>query len=164
MSQTRFLMLRSPESLLLSFGIRRCWSCVNIFFSRTARPILTKFGMQHLQGKDTRNCKFHYPPPNGGGVGGGGNQGVKSEKLIYFVKNLLFYSDAWFIKTKCIVMMTKKGSTKIINFMTPGAGVLVQGRLYIEVLAITGSFKCYLYTKGSKCWYNQSFPQGCSLL
>ena len=24
-------------------------------------------------------------------------------------------------------MMTKEGSTKILNFMTPGAGVLVQG-------------------------------------
>ena len=27
-----------------------------------------------------------------------------------------------------IVMMTKEGSTKIVNFMTPGAGVLLLGR------------------------------------
>ena len=30
-----------------------------------------------------------------------------------------------FRQTKYIVMMTKEGSTKIVNFMTPGAGVLV---------------------------------------
>ena len=28
-------------------------------------------------------------------------------------------------KTQCIVIMTKEVSTKIVNFMTPGAGVLV---------------------------------------
>ena len=26
---------------------------------------------------------------------------------------------------KCIVMITKEGSTQIVNFMTPGAGILV---------------------------------------
>ena len=30
------------------------------------------------------------------------------------------------------VMMTKEGSTKIVNFMTPGAGVLVLGRGHIS--------------------------------
>ena len=30
-------------------------------------------------------------------------------------------------QTKYVVMMTKEGSTKIVNFMTPGAGVLVLG-------------------------------------
>ena len=29
-------------------------------------------------------------------------------------------------------MMTKEGSTKIINFLTPGAGVLLLGRGYIS--------------------------------
>ena len=29
-------------------------------------------------------------------------------------------------------MMTKEGSTKIVNFMTPGAGVLVLGRDHIS--------------------------------
>ena len=48
----------------------------------------------------------------------GGNFGVKSIKSMYFLKNLL-YSGSWSIQTKCIVMMTKEGSTKIINFMTP---------------------------------------------
>ena len=46
-------------------------------------------------------------------------------KIHYFFTNLLLYSGAWFRQTKCIVMMTKEGSTKIVNFMTPGAGVLV---------------------------------------
>ena len=33
-----------------------------------------------------------------------------------------------FRQTKCMVIMTKEGSTKIINVMTPRAGVLVRGR------------------------------------
>ena len=45
---------------------------------------------------------------------------------MFFFKNLL-YSGAWPIQTKCIVMMTKEGSTKIVKFITPGAGVLVLG-------------------------------------
>ena len=58
----------------------------------------------------------------------GGNFGVKSEKLLYFLKNLLLYSQALIRQTKYVVMMTKEGSSKIVNFMTPGAGVLVLGR------------------------------------
>ena len=84
--------------------------------------------MQHLQGKKTRNCKFHPPPQPSGG-----NFGVKSVKLLYFFKNLL-YSGAWSIQTKYIVMMTKEGSTKIVNLMTPGAGVLVQGHGHISCI------------------------------
>ena len=34
--------------------------------------------------------------------------------------------------TDCIVMMTKEGSTIIVNFVTPGAEVLVQGRGHIQ--------------------------------
>ena len=52
---------------------------------------------------------------------------MKSVKLMYFFKNLLLYSGAWFRQTKYIVIMTKEGSTKIVNFMTPRAGVLVLG-------------------------------------
>ena len=61
-----------------------------------------------------------------------GNFGVKSVKLMYFSKNLLLYSSAWSIQTKCIVMMTKEGFPKIVNFMTRGAGVLVQGHGHIS--------------------------------
>ena len=42
-------------------------------------------------------------------------------KMVYFFNNLLLYSQAEIRQTKYVVMMTKEGSTKIINFMTPGA-------------------------------------------
>ena len=60
------------------------------------------------------------PNPSGGGGGNFGN-------LVYFYKNLLLHSGAWFRQTKSIVMMTKDRSTKIQNFMTPGAGFLILG-------------------------------------
>ena len=34
--------------------------------------------------------------------------------------------------TNIVVMMKKEGSTKIVNCMTPGAGVLVLGRCHIS--------------------------------
>ena len=51
---------------------------------------------------------------------------------MYFFKNLVLYSQAWIRQTKYVVMMTKEGSTKIVNFMTPGAEVLVLGRGHIS--------------------------------
>ena len=39
-------------------------------------------------------------------------------KMLNFLKN----------RSESIVMMTKEGSTKILNFMTPGAAVLVVRR------------------------------------
>ena len=42
----------------------------------------------------------------------------------YFFKNLLLYSQALIRQTKSRVMMTNEGSTKIVNVMTPGIGVL----------------------------------------
>ena len=47
-----------------------------------------------------------------------------SENALLFKKNIL-YSGARFRQSKCIVMMTTEGSTKTVNFITPGAGVLV---------------------------------------
>ena len=35
--------------------------------------------------------------------------------------------NTWFTVTKYIVMMSKSASTKIVNFMAPGSGVLVLG-------------------------------------
>ena len=43
-------------------------------------------------------------------------------KMHYFFKNLFFNSQALIRQTKYVVMMTKEGSTKIVNFMTPGQG------------------------------------------
>ena len=48
-------------------------------------------------------------------------------KMHYFLKNLLLNCQALIRQTKYVVMITKEGSTKIVNFMTPGAGVLVLG-------------------------------------
>ena len=51
---------------------------------------------------------------------------------MYFLKNLLLYSQALIRQTKYIVMMTKEGSTKIVNFMTHRVGVLMLGRGHIS--------------------------------
>ena len=68
--------------------------------------------------------------------------GLRHLKMHYFFENLLLYSGARFRPTKCIVMMTKEVSTKIVNFMTPGAGVLVLGRGHIShILKMHYSFK-----------------------
>ena len=42
-------------------------------------------------------------------------------------------------------MMTKEGSTKIVNFITPGTGVLVLGRGHIShIVKMHYSFKNHL--------------------
>ena len=41
-------------------------------------------------------------------------------EMHYFFKNHFLYSQAWIRQTKYTEMMTKEGSTKIVNFMTPG--------------------------------------------
>ena len=38
---------------------------------------------------------------------------------------ILLYFWARFRQTKCLIMMTKKGSAKIVNFMTPWVEVLM---------------------------------------
>ena len=59
-------------------------------------------------------------------------------KMHYFIKNLLLQSQAQVGKTKYIVMMTNKESTKIVNIMTPGARVHVlrQGHITYMVKCI----------------------------
>ena len=49
-------------------------------------------------------------------------------KMYYFLRNMFLYSGARFRQTMCIVMMSKEGSTKKVNFMTLGTGVFVLGR------------------------------------
>ena len=82
---------------------------------------------------------FMPPPP----IPRGGNSGVISVKLMYFFKNIkkkrikkriypLLYSRELFRQIKYILMMTKEGSTKFVNFMTPGAGVLVLERSHMS--------------------------------
>ena len=66
----------------------------------------------------------------------------KKYTLMYFLKNLLLYSGACFRQNKCVVMMTKKGSTHIVNYMTPEAGVLALGCGHIHhIVKMHFSFK-----------------------
>ena len=44
---------------------------------------------------------------------------VKIVKIMYFFKNF-FYSGAYSIETKCLVMMTKRGFTKIVISLDQG--------------------------------------------
>ena len=43
----------------------------------------------------------------------------------FLYKNLLLYSEQKISQTEYFVMMTKEGSTEIVNFMTSGTGFLV---------------------------------------
>ena len=52
---------------------------------------------------------------------------------MYFLKIFsLLYSQALISQTKYVVMMIKEGSSKIVNFMTPGVVVLVLGHGHIS--------------------------------
>ena len=46
---------------------------------------------------------------------------------MYFLKDILLYSGAWFRQTVCIVIMTTEGATKLVYFMIPGTKVIVLG-------------------------------------
>ena len=73
--------LSHSGDVLLCVGVRCRASSVNILFSSTNGPILTKFGMQHLQDKETRNCKYHDSPLQGEVF-----LGVKIVEFVYFFK------------------------------------------------------------------------------
>ena len=49
-----------------------------------------------------------------------------------YIVNLLVYNRAWIRQIKFKANMTKEGSTKMVNFITIGAGGLVLGRGYIS--------------------------------
>ena len=68
-----------------------------------------------------------YMTPEGGVLVLGRGYLSHIVKMHYFFKNLLLYSQAYIRQTKYIVLINKEGSTKIVTFMTPGAGVLVLG-------------------------------------
>ena len=48
-------------------------------------------------------------------------------KMQYFFSSSCQYTWAWIRQIKYIVLVTKKVSTKIVNFMTYGAGFLMLG-------------------------------------
>ena len=68
---------------------------------------------------------FHDPRVRGSVLGRGHISHIV--KMHYFFKNLLLYSHAYIRQTRYIIMITKEVSTKIVNFITPGAGVLDLG-------------------------------------
>ena len=49
---------------------------------------------------------------------------------MYFLENILLFYGLWFRQTQCVVMITKEGSTEVVNFMTPGAGFFARGWSY----------------------------------
>ena len=57
-------------------------------------------------------AKFHGPPPHS----------TVNLICVFLKKTFLLLC---MVQTKCILMMSKEGSTKVENFITPGAGVLV---------------------------------------
>ena len=67
-------------------------------------------------------------------------------KMHYFFKNLLFNSQALIRQTKYVVMMTKEGSIKIVNFQTCRAGVLIIGRGHISSENEFCLLKSFLYS------------------
>ena len=75
------------------------------------------------QGRVDQNCKFHDPRDRGSCARVWPYKSCGEN----FFKNLLLYSGAYIRQTKYIVMVTNKGSTKIVTFMTPEAGVLDLG-------------------------------------
>ena len=50
-------------------------------------------------------------------------------KMNYFFTNIFPYNQAKMRQTNYKVVMIKEGSTKIINFMTPGEGLLWLGHI-----------------------------------
>ena len=68
-------------------------------------------------------------------------------KIIFFCENLL-YSQAQIRKTEGIVMMSKEGLTKIVNFMTPRVGILVLWRgQKSRIVKMHYFFKNFLFTQ-----------------
>ena len=64
-----------------------------------------------------QNCKFHDPGLGVLVLGCGHISHVV--KMHFFFKKRLLSSQAQIRQTKYLELMTKEGSTKIVNFMTP---------------------------------------------
>ena len=82
------------------------------------------------QGRVYQNCNFH--DPRAGVLVLNLGQISHIVKIHYFFKNLLLYSQAYIKQTRYKVMMTKEGSTKIVNFLTPWQFFFVLKHGYIR--------------------------------
>ena len=68
-------------------------------------------------------------------------------EMHYSFKNLLLNFQAQIRQTKCMVIINKEWSTKIVYFMTLGAGVLVLGGCHLShVVKIIISLKIFFST------------------
>ena len=87
------------------------------------------------QGRVYQNFKFH---DHRGRVACAGAKCIISSPL-------LVYTGAWIRQIKNIVMMTKEGSTKIVNFMTPGDVILMIGHIShcSEYASLTSTLSIY---------------------
>ena len=94
------------------------------FFSRNTGSI--KFCI-YLQVTETKNNKF-YPSP----FPRGDNFSVKVKLMYFFFFKLLLYPWSKIGQTKYLAIMTKEGSIKIVNSLTPRAEVLVLRCSYIS--------------------------------
>ena len=111
-----------------------------VFFSRTNGPIFPNLVCSICRTRRQEIVNSMTPTPREG------NLVVKNVKLMYFLKNLLLYSGTWFRQTKCIAMMTMEGSTKIINFMTTRARVLLLERCHIShIMKMHFLFKIFFF-------------------
>ena len=74
---------------------------------------------------DDQNCTFHDPRGRGSCAGAWPYQSCSEHAFIPL--NIFFFTHRHRSETKYKVIMSKEGYTKIVIFMTPGAGVLVLG-------------------------------------
>ena len=111
-----------------------------ILFSKRQNRQSKYTGMMTNQGS-TKVVNFMTPSWIRGSLLGHGHLS-QIVKIHYFFKNLLLYSKAQIRKTEGIVMMSEEESTKIVNFMTPRAGILVLGRGLIVNMQYFFSSSC----------------------
>ena len=137
----RAFRLGRKDLLLLCFlghsGDLLLWVGVRRHASRVVRRPLTS-SSQELLSQSLPNlvcsiCRLrrqeivNFMTPGAGALALGCCQISQIVKMHYFFKNLLRCSHAQIRQTKYIAIMTNEGSTKTLNFMTPGAGVFVLG-------------------------------------
>ena len=95
-----------------------------------------------MMSKEGSNKIVNFMTPKAGILVLGWGQISHMVKMHYFCNNLHLFPQTLIRQTDRIVMMTKEGSTKIVNNMTPGAGVLVHGRGHIVNMQYFFSSSC----------------------
>ena len=129
-------------------GVKNCTIDVflkRIFFSTW----LTQTKYTVMMTRVYKNCTFHDPCERGSCDGAWPYESLSKNDL--FLSNLLLCSQAQIRQTKymkCIIIMTKLGSTKIVNFMTLWLGVLVVRCSYISHLVKPFFLLLFLNTLG----------------